>query len=76
MPSVGRRAGDLRTPGGGELLGASFATLQAADPAEGGCGGVLPVVHLIDNLAGCDIDNELAELERVAGAGETMDCHA
>jgi len=42
----------------------------------GGSGSVLAVVHLIDDLAGGDIDNELAELERIARMRETMCCHA
>jgi len=61
---------------GGQFLRAGFTALQATAPAKSGCTGVLAVVNGIAHLAGCGIDNELAELEWVARARETIDCHA
>lgn len=53
-----------------------LAAIGTALPAQfGGC-GILAVVDSVIDLAGCDVDNEFAELERIARALESLLCHA
>jgi hypothetical protein len=68
--------GDFFTTGIGYFVRPRNAPLHATSAASLYGSGIFPVLHRIFDLAGCDIDDELSQLDRVARTLETTGCHA